>query len=157
VASISVPESGLRARYEIRKERRDRRSEGKSTEGDKTARLRESVQRAKAVVSNARELAIKGDIRGAQEKIESGSIELQRVAEATDSLASELPMLRVLASVGTQMAKFIHEITTLLGTTEAVTKAVERIKDDVSLPRGARQELSRLHRALGDLRRTLER
>jgi signal transduction histidine kinase len=70
---------------------------------------------------------------------------------------TEGAILRVLASVGTQMAAFVHEINGLLGSTQAVERAVESLRDDDELPAAARKKLSQLLRAIGDLRRAVER
>src|SRR5262249_14396189 len=59
--------------------------------------------------------------------------------------------------VGTQMAAFIHEISGLLGVAEAIQKSIERIREDLALPKHLRGDLNRLEKSLGDLRRSLER
>jgi len=91
-----------------------------------------------------------GEHAGVEEK-------LTEVAQAVSTLMSEQAMLRVLASVGTQMASFVHEISGLLGIAESVYEAVVRLREDPSLPPASRQKLASLQAALGDLKRSLER
>jgi signal transduction histidine kinase len=66
-------------------------------------------------------------------------------------------MLGVLASVGTQLAAFIHEINALIGMAEAVEASITRLREGPALPLPAKHELSRLHGDMGTLRRSLER
>jgi len=66
-------------------------------------------------------------------------------------------MLRVLASLGTQMAAFIHEIKGLLGLVLSIDQAFMRLRNDSSYPKDVRTSLANLHSVIGDLRRTLEK
>jgi signal transduction histidine kinase len=108
-----------------------------------TASLEESIADMK------RRLAA-GDYAGVEER-------LARVSQAASTLISEQAMLRVLASVGTQMASFVHEISGLLGIAESVYEVVGRLREEPSLPRASQQKLATLQAALGDLKRSLER
>jgi signal transduction histidine kinase len=82
---------------------------------------------------------------------------LERAQVASKSLISEGNMLRVLASVGTQMSAFTHEINALLGSSEALERALSKLREDESLPRANRASLTRLYRQTTELRRGLER
>lgn len=82
---------------------------------------------------------------------------LQTQAEQADEMISEQSMLRVLASVGTQMSAFVHEIRGLLGASQAVEHALESLASDAELPREQRRKLKKVLQAVGDLRRGLER
>jgi signal transduction histidine kinase len=66
-------------------------------------------------------------------------------------------MFRVLASVGTQVASFIHEINGLLDMASAMEQTVSKILAMEGLPREHRRELTALQRDLGDLKRAIER
>ena len=73
---------------------------------------------------------------------------------------NELAMIRVLASVGTQMAGFIHEINGLVGTAESVDTALRNLKTDSHrAERSSREakDLALVIRTMADLRRNLER
>jgi signal transduction histidine kinase len=80
--------------------------------------------------------------------------ELVSAAERTRDAGA---MFRVLASVGTQMARFVHEIRGLLGTAIAVHEAVGRLRDDPTVRGDVRRRLTDIHASLGDLRRQIER
>ena len=63
----------------------------------------------------------------------------------------------MLASVGTQMAAFVHEINSMLGMAAALEHAVGEIEQDADLPAPQRRKLAQLRSAVGDLRRGIER
>lgn len=91
------------------------------------------------------------------EKIDLAIEEIQARAESADEMISEQSLLRVLASVGTQMSAFVHEIRALLGASQAVEQAVDKLATDPQLTRAQRQKLKDILQAIGDLRRGLER
>ena len=66
-------------------------------------------------------------------------------------------MSRVLSSLGTQMASFVHEINGMLGTAIAVHDAIGRIREDSAIPQGVRRKLNSVYQSAGDLRRQIER
>ncbi|ACY16547.1 ATP-binding protein [Haliangium ochraceum] len=70
----------------------------------------------------------------------------------------ELGMIRVLASVGTQMAGFVHELNGLLGLASKIEATVNKLREQwrTEDPAKARR-LARVASTLGDLRRSLER
>ncbi len=149
-----------------RLERKEQRGVGKKENGDgevsispiPTRRvLGEALMRAKAFTNEARQLAATGDVKAATQRLSDAIKEVERAVQTQDKLISEEAMLRVLASVGTQMAGFIHEINSLIGMSEAVDATLGRIREDRNLPREVKQELAKLHSAIGDLRRSLER
>ena len=145
------------ARHEDRQDRRERRAESTGAQVSRPVPLAESVKRASAVVSTAREFLAKGDFSGAKRTIDAGARDLDEFASASERVDTEMSMLRVLASVGTQMAAFIHEISSLLGAAEAIQTSLERIREDTALPKHLRQDLNKLERSLADLRRSVER
>jgi signal transduction histidine kinase len=65
-------------------------------------------------------------------------------------------MLRVLASVGSQMAAFVHEINATLGMAEAIETSLAGIETP-SLTQKQRKELAGIQKSVSDLRRQLER
>lgn len=116
-----------------------------------------TVSRATSLARESRKLAAEGKIELAQRKIKEAASAFTEGAEVRERLMTEGAMLRVLASVGTQMSAFVHEINSLLGTASAVESAVDRILRDKSLPPRAHKEVSRIALAVGDLRRSVER
>jgi signal transduction histidine kinase len=146
------------ATQEKREERREtRRAAAVAGNGKVEASepgLQGAVERAKNTAQTARRLVAEGRIEEAGRVIESASSDLEYVSE---KLMSEHAMLRVLASVGTQMSAFIHEINSLMGMTEGVEAALSRLYAQDDLPRGSRQAIAKVQKLVGDLKRALER
>lgn len=149
-----------------RVERREQRAAGR-TDGERasvatpsipfTEALEQSVARARALTSEATQLVATGDADKAAETLSRAVTEVEKASRLQDRRIPERAMLRVLASVGTQMAGFIHEINGLLAMTEAIDATLDRVRREPSLPKAARQELAKLHGAVGQLQRSLER
>lgn len=108
------------------------------------------AEHATLLLQDAKRQLAAGEHAGVEEKITLAT-------RAMSKLISERAMLRVLASVGTQMASFIHEINSLLGVADSVYEAISRIRAEESLPGGSGHRLVKLQTALGDLKRGLER
>ncbi len=98
-----------------------------------------------------------GEAANLAEKLGQALEVIQVQAGSTDEMISEQSLLRVLASVGTQMSAFVHEIRALLGAGQAVEQALDDLASDPDLTRPQRQKLKRVLQAIGDLRRGLER
>jgi signal transduction histidine kinase len=72
-------------------------------------------------------------------------------------MISEQSLLRVLASVGTQMSAFIHEIRALLGASQSIEHALGELATDSTLRAEQSRRIKKVLQAVGDLRRGLER
>ena len=90
--------------------------------------------------------------------------DLDQVADAVgvaqmvlSDVRSEQDILRVAASVGTQLAAFVHEMNALLGQARTVDAVAERLSKRESIPRSARQPLGDLRAAVNALVSQLER
>jgi signal transduction histidine kinase len=79
------------------------------------------------------------------------------VIQAAESKSDSAAMSRVLSSLGTQMASFVHEINGMLGSAIAVHHSLGRLVEDRSLPREVRSKLNLVYKDAGDLRRQIER
>jgi len=112
---------------------------------------------AKAHASKARELVSAGKIESANRELLSALSEVEEVANNAEEASQEAAMFRVLASAGTQVASFIHEINGLRDMATAVERALTRITGMQGLPREHRRELALLQRDVGDLKRSIER
>ncbi len=119
--------------------------------------LESTMDRATSLIREATRLAVDGDVTAAAARIPSIAVQIEEAARISEEIISERAMLRVLASVGTQMTAFIHEINQLLAMSQGVDGAIERLKSESTLPRAIKMELSKLHGMVGDLRRSLER
>lgn len=148
------------AKSRARQERKALRS-GRTTDisgiagqDDAPAPIAVSVARAKELVHDARQLVAKGEIAEAQKAI---SVAEAQFEDISDRLSTEGSMLRVLASVGTQMGAFVHEINALLGMAESLEAALSRIGEQLALSREHRREIAKVQQSVADLRRHLER
>ena len=119
--------------------------------------VRAAVGEAQALAEEAKRLISKGDFRSAEPKVSSALALVAEVAELSNDLVREGAMLRVLASVGTQLAAFVHEINGLLGMAQALENAVGRLRRTLKLKPEERRTLAEFGKAAGDLRLNLER
>ncbi|WP_165071841.1 sensor histidine kinase [Paludisphaera rhizosphaerae] len=85
---------------------------------------------------------------------QKAAAEVIRAAESSEDSAA---MSRVLSSLGTQMASFVHEINGMLGSATAVYQSLGRLREDRSLPTSVRSKLTPIYKDAGDLRRQIER
>ena len=95
-------------------------------------------------------------------KVRESLIEVESQLEAasahTKAMRDEQSMIRVLASVGTQMAGFVHELNGLLGLVQSIARMVERLRQawrDADPPKA--RKLAQVAASLADLQRALER
>jgi signal transduction histidine kinase len=152
----------LRSRQERRRDRIASSSEQTELETPSARlHLREAVEltvsHATDLAREARRLAADGNISLAQKRIQEAAEKFREGAEVRERLMTEGTMLRVLASVGTQMSAFVHEINSLLGTATAVEVAIDRVIREAQLPQESRRKLSGIALAVSELRRSVER
>ena len=116
-----------------------------------------AVERAVGLARQARERASAGNSVQAQTAIEEAAREIRRGIQLNESLIGERSMIQILASVGIQMAAFVHEINALIGMASSLEVSVERLREKLSLDAASRKVMARLHGSLTDLRRVVER
>lgn len=145
------------AKQQTRAARREERQGRTPSRADLKQSIEQSVGRAAELAQEAQQFAAKGDYRAASSRIEQGAAEVSRGVEGTERLMTEGAVLRVLASVGTQMAAFVHEINNILGMSKALEAAVAEIERELSLSAAQRKKLVQLRSAIEDLRRGIER
>jgi hypothetical protein len=119
--------------------------------------IQSTVLEAKSHAAKARQHVAAGRIAAAASEFETALTRVEQIAGSSDELLVENAMIRVLASVGTQLASFIHEINGLLEMATAVDKSLAGIKSTAGLSSIHRREIAALQRQTGDLKRTLER
>jgi signal transduction histidine kinase len=119
--------------------------------------LENTVREAKQHASMAKRLVAGGKIDAAYKEIALAVTRVERIADASTEVFDENAMVRVLASVGTQLASFIHEINSLLDIAKSVDHAIKEIRSEVGFSPLHKKSLASLHKSVGDLRRTLER
>ncbi len=154
------------AGFPRRQERKQRRAADSGTKeastetvapGTDTRGLRGNIGAAADLVHKARALVSAGDLEAARKATEEAGSRLAEIREAADDLISEQALLRVVASVGTQMAAFVHEVNALLGSAQTIETAIVGLLEDESLDRRQRRQLKTTLAAVSDLRRGLER
>jgi signal transduction histidine kinase len=118
----------------------------------------EVLTEAERHAAEARRLTAAGDAEAATTQLDTALDRIRQVTVASDELADQTAMLRVLASVGTQLGSFVHELNGLLGMAEAIEGALlKTIEDTAEISRGTRARLREIARSVADLRRHLER
>lgn len=122
--------------------------------------------------------SLKGKAEGSLRRLAQQAIELEKLAVgAPDALKKKLldaaaeighatavsrevvpanSMVLVLASVGTQLAAFTHEVNRLLGLASDLEEAVTRLREQ-DLPPKLKNHVSKVFAAAADLRRAIER
>ncbi len=123
-----------------------------------TPTLADATAQALASIRDARQLLISGgDKVQVDSRLETTRAALDQLASSAARVQDSAAMLRVLASLGTQMASFVHEIRGLLGMAVAVHQAVDRLRSDPSIRGEAKKRLSDVYQSLGDMRQQIER
>jgi signal transduction histidine kinase len=108
--------------------------------------------------SAARRFTSAGNSEAASRQLDVALERIKHVTLASDELADQAAMLRVLASVGTQLSSFVHELNGLLGMAESIEGALKRlIQQSPELKRETRSRLNDIAKSVGDLRRNVER
>ena len=159
--------SNLKERLRRREERRRAREEGagdgagKTTDAgpdrDERTPLPDLIASAGASMSEARLLVGQGDFRAAQPKMTDAVQAMEEAKDRVDRVMSEGALFRVLASVGTQMAAFVHEMNALLGAAQTLRDGLKSILDDRSLPPPQRRRMRLAWAAAVDLTQWIER
>lgn len=117
----------------------------------------EALAAARAHMVSTATASHSGPAAGLAEKLGQAMAEIQTQVGSAEEMISEQSLLRILASVGTQMSAFVHEIRSLLGASQAVEHALDDLASEPDLKRAQRQKLKKILQAIGDLRRGLER
>jgi signal transduction histidine kinase len=136
------------------KRRRQRLGAGRSSLG---AALSESVETAASLASEAKTLLAGGNPEAAGPKVLAAVNEVQSIGRLAREIIGQAEMIRVLASVGTQLAAFIHEVQGLLGISATAEAALQHIADEPSTPMTVKIQVGRVIRSLAELRQRLER
>lgn len=146
--------ASLKARGEEREQEEDKNKP--TSRPDRRVKVEQAFAELEAGVDGLRTLATQlpqTDARKVMAVIET----MENAAQLSKEHLSSERMTRVLASVGLQLAAFIHELNTVLGMAATIETAIVRVKDRQGLPVPVRAELVRLATSVGDLRRTVER
>ncbi|MDE2719528.1 sensor histidine kinase [Candidatus Palauibacter polyketidifaciens] len=122
-----------------------------------TRSLRVEIEDAKGVIKEIHSLLSQRDLEGAESLIDRAAVALEHVRDRADTIIWEGAMLRILASVGTQMAAFVHEVNGVLGTAQTLDQSLKVILEEGALLGEERRRLQGAWRVAVDLRQTVER
>lgn len=139
------------AEFPRRQERKQKRKPPAASQG-----LR-GIGEAADLIHKARAFLGAGDVQGAKKIVHRAEAHLAELRETAEDIISEQALLRVVASVGTQMAAFVHEVNALLGASQTIEKALAELLSGETLPRPQHRKLKVTLSAVSDLRRGLER
>lgn len=152
------------ATSELRSARREHRAKGKNAVAQPNSgamptalAIQGGLRSAQAHAQQARRLVAGGQVVNAKQELESAIEQVEGIARVSTELVEEAAMIRVLASVGTQLASFVHELNGMLGIASAVDAALQTLRRDKGLTPKHKRDLAQLHQSTGDLKRTLER
>ena len=117
----------------------------------------QSLGEAQEALADVRAAIATGNVELAQAALERSGDPLIQVEERFQEVAAEAGMFRVLASIGTELAAFTHEINGLLGMAVGLTRHLNHILETAGLTGDQRRELKKARDAAQDLRQNLER
>jgi signal transduction histidine kinase len=117
----------------------------------------DTIAQASGVVRSIQNAVATSDTATAKRGITDLTSKMETLEGELGEIVTQSDLLRITASVGTQMGEFVHEVQTLLGTAQTVCEALDRIRKDPSLSKNVRAELAAVHAAALDMRRQLER
>ena len=98
-----------------------------------------------------------GNPKAASEAASEGKRILDEAKADAEDVIAERSLLWVLASVGTQMAAFVHEINASLATTQTIESAIDITLKNSDLRGDRRHDLERIRSGIATLRLSLER
>ena len=122
-----------------------------------TRSLRAEIKDAEGVIKEIHAFLGQRDLEGAESLVERAVVTLEHVRDRADAIIWEGSMLRILASVGTQMAAFVHEVNGLLGTAQTLDQSIKVILEEGALIGEERRRLQGAWRVAVDLRQAVER
>lgn len=118
--------------------------------------LSERIQEATHLLEKASE-HLTGGAKDATNAAMQKLDEVKILTEDFEDLISERMLLYVLASVGTQMAAFVHEINALLGASQTIEQVLEGVLAEEDLSFNERRRFRRTLNVATELKRSLER
>lgn len=116
-----------------------------------------TLARATSLARDARTHIGEGDSRAASTAVEAAVAEIEAVSRLSRELISQASIVRVLASVGTQMAAFIHETNGLLHTASVVEAILSKLAAREDLDLRIRKDVRAAAQSMLELRDRLER
>jgi signal transduction histidine kinase len=164
-AGSQAQREAAKAKRQARAAEPPRASDGPADEpGSPPARTRTeevhaSLQSTRAEIATMRTNLAAGNTAEAESRLASIEQEMERLSSAIDALLAEERMTPVLASVGIQMAEFVHELNGLLAISNTIDTVLGRLRADPDSfgSAAARRTVAEAHQSVGDMRARLER
>jgi signal transduction histidine kinase len=144
-------------RLERRQERAQLRRQISSQSASDPLSFSSVLAEAERHVSAAKRLVSAGKTEAAARQMDAGLTRIKFASETSTEYSDQYAMVRVLASIGTHLSSFVHELNGLLGMAESIEGVLNRFIESSELPRPMRSELREIAKATGDLRRQVER
>ena len=116
--------ANLKARLRRREERRNTRDGGA---GEDRIPLPDLIAAAETSINEAHELVSQGDHDAARIRMRDSLLTMEEARNRAANVDSEVSLFHVLASVGTQMAAFAHEMNALLGASQTLREGLKTI------------------------------
>jgi signal transduction histidine kinase len=160
--------AGRQAQRDAAKVARETRRRAQPSESDREAErdepsspseeAHESIETARAEIAGLR-VSVAAGKAASKADLERLEEEIDQIATTVSGLIAEQRLTPVLASVGIQMAEFVHEINGLLAMAGAVDAVLGRVRDDPDNFASAeiRRSVAEAHQTTRDLRARLER
>jgi signal transduction histidine kinase len=126
-----------------------------STGGSTKAKAEGSIKRLSAQATELRRLAEQAP-ETLKQKLLAAAEEVMHATEVSREVVPANTMVLVLASVGTQLAAFTHEVNRLLGLAADLESNIARLREE-ELPPKLKNRVSKVAGAASDLRRAIER
>ena len=124
-----------------------------------TEEVHASLQSTRAEIATMRTSMAAGNTADAEGRLAQIEQDTERLSSAIDALLAEERMTPVLASVGIQMAEFVHELNGLLAIAHTIDTVLGRLREDPDnfATAAARRTVAEAHQSVRDLRARLER
>ena len=127
------------------------------TDGGDRRSLVMKLEDAERQFGKARSRLAAGEAEAASKAAREGKRILVKAKAHAEDVIAERSLLWVLASVGTQMSAFVHEINFLLGITQTIEGSIEHTVKHFPHSQVVRRKLGKLHSSITGLRLGLER
>jgi len=117
--------------------------------------LKVALNTIEQLTERAEDLGVQGD--ELEDRLRDAASSVQNARDLLKTSRTEQSQLRVAASVGTQYAAFIHEMTALLAQARVIGELAGQLAADSKLSQSARRTLGVIREAIGELIENLER
>lgn len=118
-------------------------------------RIARAVQNGTELAAKAQACVSRGQLEASLSHMKAIEEELRTIGAATEEAADGDAMIRVLASLGTQLSEFIHEVRNLLSEARTLERTIEELRN--AAPKPMHSAINKISGRAGDVCRSLER